>query len=157
MKSLTLPLLSLSLLSSLRLGSSALKCYVMSLPLHSCGQFKINSDKHSSSQPAETGFSQRNGDVVMSWCLAAADGPCRQTLDRLNLRGQRSGESAGKWKEKGNLTSSFRWLNLLSKLNEVMKFQVLLLMLSRFCADGWLSTAHINTVAALKSIMNDQM
>lgn len=46
------------------------------------------------SRPAEeAGFSQRNVDVVMSRSSAETDGPFRRTLDRLNLRGQRSGES----------------------------------------------------------------
>lgn len=73
----------------------ALKCYVITFPLCTCGQSKINMDMYRSSQPAEAGFSQRNVDVVMSWGLAEADGPFRQTLDCLIPRGQRSGESAG--------------------------------------------------------------
>lgn len=65
-----------------------------------------------SSQPAEASFSQRNVDVVMGWGSAEADGPFRQTLDCLNLRGQRSGESAGECFERAGEPSPWcqRWM-----------------------------------------------
>lgn len=73
-----------------------------------------------SSPPAEAGFSQRNVDA-MSRGLAEADGPLRQTLDCLNLRGQRSGESPAGSDWEGNRLkesspssfSSSNWLGII--------------------------------------------
>ena len=66
-----------------------------------------------SSEPAEAGFSQRNVDAVMSWGRWSV-----QTNTWLSEPREGVGGSKVRRKYEGNLSFSFRWLDLLSVMNE---------------------------------------